>query len=102
MFSAAKTAARSAIRDGAINHITRSAHPGQQLTDLSRCDPDAKLLRQASSQFIIRQILAEEPNEIVGVASIENQSCEPRSVGGQYRDRFNMGSGSGRYIANHL
>lgn len=71
-FSAAEPAARSAIRDGAIDRIGRSAHPGQQRTDLPRCDPNSELLRQTSSQFVIRQILAEEPNKIICVMSIEN------------------------------
>jgi hypothetical protein len=82
MFSAAKATARSAIRDGAIDLIARSAHPGQQRADLPRCDPYPELLRQVSSQFVIRQIFAAEPNEIVRVASIENQCYESRSVGG--------------------
>jgi hypothetical protein len=72
MFSAAEAAARSAIRDGAIDRIGRPAHPGQQRTDLPRRDPHPELLRHANSQFIIGQILAEEPNEIVCMVSIEN------------------------------
>src|ERR1700733_1722747 len=60
--SATEAAARSAIRDGAINRIGRSTHPGQQRTDLPRRDPHPELLRHASSQFIIGQNLAEETN----------------------------------------
>jgi hypothetical protein len=68
-----KAAARSAVRDSAINRIFRSAHPGQQRTDLPRCYPHPELLRQASSQFVIGQILADEPSEIICMVSIENQ-----------------------------
>ena len=71
-FSPTEAAARSSIRDGAINRIGRSAHSGQQRTNLPRRDPHPELLRHASSQFIIGQIFAEEPNEIVCVVSIEN------------------------------
>ena len=60
--SATEAAACSAIRDGAINRIGRSTHPGQQRTDLPRRDPHPELLRHASSQFIIGQNLAEETN----------------------------------------
>ena len=70
--SATEAAARSAIRDGAINCIGRSTHPGQQRTDLPRRDPHPELPRHASSQFIIGQILAEETNEIIGMVSLEN------------------------------
>jgi hypothetical protein len=70
--SATEAAARSAIRDGAINRIGRSTHPGQQRTDLPRRDPHPELLRHASSQFIIGQNLAEETNEIICMVSLEN------------------------------
>ena len=70
--SATEAAARSAIRDGAINRIGRSTHPGEQRTDLPRRDPHPELLRHASSQFIIGQILAEETNEKIGMLSLEN------------------------------
>ena len=69
---AAEATARSAIREGAIDSIGRSAHPGQQRTDLPPCDPHSKLFRQTSSQFVIRQILAEEPNKIICVMIVEN------------------------------
>jgi hypothetical protein len=70
--SATEAAARSAIRDGAINRVGRSTHPGQQRTDLPRRDLHPELLRHASSQFIIGQNLAEETNEIICMVSLEN------------------------------
>ena len=70
--SATEAAARSAIRDGAINRIGRSTHPGQQRTDLPRRDPHPELLRHASSQFIIGQNLAKETNEIICMVSLED------------------------------
>lgn len=97
MFSAAEATTCSAIRDGAIKRVGRSTHPGQQRTDLRRGDPHPELLRHLSSQFTIGQILAEEPNEIVCMMSIENQCSENRyrrtdDRGNNARQWLNIGS----------